>query len=317
MKAIFESMERDSSILLMGEGSRVKYSLDYPQILRRFPDRVMTTPVCEGGIVNAALGAALTGTRPLVDLTFDDLALRAMDEILNHVSKLHFATGGNLKVPLVIKADFNRPENAQSGNRYEAFFSRFPGLKVFVPSTPTQAYLLMRKALSGGGPVVFFEDRVISHTEEIDAGQRSAPVWKARAVRRGRDITIVCYGYALYLVLEALREIPHVEAELIDMQCLNPLDIETISSSVRKTGRLLIVELDQTRLGIGAEISAQIGDTEFDSLRAPIKRIGMANILIPAAPGLQRLLLPTPSKIAKAVESLCRLNAKAPRVVLR
>src|SRR5712692_7780479 len=169
LRAISDCMEKDSSIFILGEGSRVKYSFDYPQVLRRFPERVLTAPVAEGGITGVALGASLEGMRPVVDLTFNDLALRAMDEIINHVAKVHFMSGGKLRARMVIKADFNRPENAQSGNRLEALFLHTPGLKVAIPSTPSDAYYFMRFALRGDDPFLLYEDRIIAMTE--DEGQ--------------------------------------------------------------------------------------------------------------------------------------------------
>jgi pyruvate/2-oxoglutarate/acetoin dehydrogenase E1 component len=305
LRAISESMEKDSSIFLIGEGSRVKYSFDQPSILNHFPDRVLTAPVSEGGIVGVALGAALGGMRPLVDLTFNDLALRAMDEIVNHVAKVHFMTGGKLRARMVIKADFNRPENAQSGNRLESFFLHIPGLKVAVPSTPSDAHHLMRAALTGEDPVLFFEDRIVPMREELGAPRReNLPFGTARVVRSGKDLTLVSYGCTLHFSLEAARSLRGRTVEVIDLRTLNPLDIETIGSSVAKTGRLLIVEPDHVRLGVGAEIAALVSEKWFNKLRAPIRRVGTENLLFPAATSLQGYLLPSITKIRDAMLEL-------------
>ena len=302
LRAIYESMQEDPSIFIIGEGSRVKYSFDYPEILRRFPDRVITAPVAEGGIVGVALGAALEGRRPIVDLTFNDLSLRAMDEIVNHVAKVHFMTGGKLRARMVIKADFNRPENAQSGNRLESLFLHTPGLKVAIPSTPSDAHYFMRFALRGDDPFLLYEDRIIAMNE--DEGQLESttdlPFGTARVVRRGEELTVVSYGCTLHFSLEALRDVGG-SVEVIDLRTLNPLDIDTVSKSVSKTGRLLMVEPDHIRLGVGAEVAALVGESCFGSLTAPIQRIGTENLLFPAAVSLQGYLLPSVAKIKEAM----------------
>ena len=304
LRAISDCMEKDSSIFILGEGSRVKYSFDYPQVLRRFPERVLTAPVAEGGITGVALGASLEGMRPVVDLTFNDLALRAMDEIINHVAKVHFMSGGKLRARMVIKADFNRPENAQSGNRLESFFLRFPGLKVLVPSTPSDAYHFMRAALEGEDPVLFFEDRIISAQEEIKQGQTRLPIGKARVVARGKDLTVVSYGCTLGFATAAVKSLHAKGVEIIDLRSLNPLDIDTMVSSVEKTGRLLVVEPDHLKLGVGAEIAAVVSERCFDKLEAPIRRIGTRDLLFPAAVSLQEYLVPTVAKISDAVSEI-------------
>ena len=304
LRAISDCMERDGSIFIIGEGSRVKYSFDYPQVLRRFPERVLTAPVAEGGMTGVALGASLEGMRPVVDLTFNDLALRAMDEIINHVAKVHFMSGGKLRARMVIKADFNRPENAQSGNRLEAFFLRFPGLKVLVPSTPSDAYFFMRSALEGEDPVLFFEDRIISSREDLKPEQSQLPIGKARVLTRGKDLTLVSYGCTLGFSALAVKGSGARGVEIIDLRSLNPLDIETVVSSVAATGRLLVVEPDSVRLGVGAEVAAVVAERCFDKLKAPIRRIGAKDLLFPAAVGLQEYLIPTVAKIGSAVSEI-------------
>jgi acetoin:2,6-dichlorophenolindophenol oxidoreductase subunit beta len=314
LRAISECMEKDRSIFILGEGSRVKYSLDYPQMLRRFPERVLTAPVAEGGLAGVALGASLDGMRPVVDLTFNDLALRAMDEIVNHVAKVHFMSGGKLRARVVIKADFNRPENAQSGNRLESFFLHFPGLRVVVPSTPSDAYYFMKAALEGEDPVLFFEDRIISAQEELDRTTSHLPLGKARTVTRGDDLTLVTYGCTLGFAIAAVKGLGAKSVEIIDLRSLNPLDVETVTSSVRRTGRLLLVEPDHAKLGVGAEIAALVGEKCFDKLRAPIRRIGTKDLLFPAAVTLQGHLLPTVSTIRRAAfELLSRSNGRRVR----
>ena len=304
LRAVSDCMEKDSSIFILGEGSRVKYSFDYPQVLRRFPERVLTAPVAEGGIVGVALGAALEGMRPVVELTFNDLALRAMDEIVNHVAKVHFMSGGKLRARMVVKADFNRPENAQSGNRLESFFLHFPGLKVLIPSTPSDAYQFMKAALEGEDPVLFFEDRIIAAQEDLVQEQSHLPVGRARVVARGGDLTLVSYGCTLGFAMAAVKDLKGKAVEIIDLRSLNPLDIETVVSSVSTTGRLLVVEPDHLKMGVGAEIAATVGEMCFEKLKSPIRRIGTGDLLFPAAVPLQGYLLPTMAKIRSTVSEI-------------
>lgn len=166
MKTIYKCMEKDKSIFIVGEGAKVKAQLDYPLLLTSFPNKVITTPICEGGIINMALGASVMGMRPIADLTFNDLLLRAMDEILNHVSKIHIMSGGKLTSNLVIKVEFTKYENAQAGNRYDYLFKQLPppvstGLKVLIPKNEEEARNMMYEALHSYGPTLFFEDRLL------------------------------------------------------------------------------------------------------------------------------------------------------------
>ncbi|MGH9917803.1 MAG: transketolase C-terminal domain-containing protein, partial [Nitrososphaerales archaeon] len=230
--AVCESMSGDDSIFILGEGARVKCSFDYPAILDRFPERVVTAPVAEAGIVNVALGAALNGGRPIVDLTFDDLSLRAAEEIINQVAKAHFMTAGKLKARVVIKADFNRPENCQSGSRWEALFLHSPGIRVYIPSTPRDARFMMRSALTGEDPVIFFEDRIIDFPQDLEeppSPTDDESIGLARTVVSGDRLTAVSYGYGVHLVREAIERLGAPGAvELIDLRTLNPLDIDSV-----------------------------------------------------------------------------------------
>jgi pyruvate dehydrogenase E1 component beta subunit len=312
LETLFEEMSRDEDIFVIGEGARVKFSLDSPRFLEVFPDRIVTAPVCEGGIVGLALGAAISGLRPVVDLTFNDLSLRAMDEIVNHVSKIHYVSGGKVSARMVVKADFNRPENAHSGDRLEALFLHSPGLKVAVPSTPSDASGMMRAALRGEDPVLFYEDRIIDFTEEIhERDVRVVPFGKARVVMQGSDVTVASYGVTVHLAAKAVANLKSGRVELIDIRSLNPLDYGTILSSVRKTQRLVIVEPDHVRLGVGAEIAARVADVAYESLKAPITRVGVGNSLFPAATKLQAAILPSVPKIEKALKKTLEYHTKS------
>lgn len=304
---VHESMKEDDSIFIMGEGAKVKCSFDYPRILEEFPDRVVTAPVAEAGIVNVALGAALNGARPVVDLTFDDLALRAAEEIINQLAKARFMTAGKLKARVVIKADFNRPENCQSGSRWDVLFLHSPGLRIYVPSTPTEARFMMRSALTGDDPVVLFEDRIIDFPEDPLSAQVPLKIGKARFVSRGSELTVVSYGYGVHLAREAMELLGVAgRVELIDLRTLNPLDMRTVEGSVSRTGRLLTVECGQAEFGVGAEVAARVSHDCFKDLAIPPSRVGMKSGLFPADASLQQALLPTVSQVGLAMKSMLK-----------
>jgi pyruvate/2-oxoglutarate/acetoin dehydrogenase E1 component len=306
--AVYESMNEDSSIFILGEGARVKCSFDYPSILDRFPERVVTAPVAEAGIVNVALGAALNGARPIVDLTFDDLSLRAAEEIINQVAKAHFMTGGKLKARVVIKADFNRPENCQSGSRWEALFLHSPGIRVYIPSTPKDAKFMMRSALIGEDPVLFFEDRIIDFAQDLEDPSLQAPDQKiglASTVVKGDKLTAVSFGYGVHLAMQALERLSAPGAvEIIDLRTLNPLDIDTVKESVSRTGKLLTVECGQVEFGIGAELAARVSQDCFRQMSKPPVRLGMKKGLFPAATSLQQALLPSVEQVHLTMKQL-------------
>jgi len=301
-------MNEDDSIFILGEGARVKCSFDYPAILDRFPERVVTAPVAEAGIVNVALGAALNGGRPIVDLTFDDLSLRAAEEIINQVAKAHFMTAGKLKARVVIKADFNRPENCQSGSRWEALFLHSPGIRVYIPSTPRDARFMMRSALTGEDPVIFFEDRIIDFPQDLEEPPSPTDdlvIGSARTVVSGDRLTAVSYGYGVHLVREAIEGLGAPgSVELIDLRTLNPLDIDSVKDSVSRTGRLLTVECGQAEFGVGAELVARVSQECFRRLSAAPVRIGMKKGLFPAAISLQQALLPSVEQVQLAMKKL-------------
>jgi pyruvate/2-oxoglutarate/acetoin dehydrogenase E1 component len=306
--AVYESMSEDDSIFILGEGARVKCSFDYPSILNRFPERVITAPVAEAGIVNVALGAALNGARPIVDLTFNDLSLRAAEEIINQVAKAHFMTAGKLKARVVIKADFNRPENCQSGSRWETLFLRSPGIRVYIPSTPRDARFMMWSALRGEDPVILFEDRMIDFPQDLEVLSRQThdqTIGLASTVVRGDKLTVASFGYGVHLVRQALERLGSPGAvELIDLRTLNPLDVGTVKESVSRTGKLLTVECGQAEFGIGAELAARVSQDCFHQMSKPPVRIGMKKGLFPAAISLQQALLPSVEQVHLTMKKL-------------
>ena len=298
---IFELMKKDPKIFFLGEGAKVKMSFDYPDILTTYPDRVITGPIAEAGLVNVALGASLVGMRPIVDLTFNDLAFRAMDEIINHVGKLHYMSGGKLSPRVVIKADFNKPENAQSGNRLASYFLHQPGLKVVIPSDIGDAASFIHKALTGDDPFIYLEDRLMKSASFYD----SLPFGKARVIDTGeriKDVTIVTYGCMVEKCLEAAQDF---DTHVIDLRTLNPLDMNTIIGCVNKTYNVLVVEADYTNLGLGAEIVARLGESDKIEYFSAT-RLGVDEILMPANPALQELILPSVDSIKRKIAEIIR-----------
>lgn len=293
---VFDLMEKDCSIFLIGEGQRIKLSFDSPKILERFADRVITAPISEGGMVNVALGATLNGMHPIVDLTFNDLVLRAMDEIVNQAGKLHYMSAGKLNPRMIIKADFNRPENAQSGNRMENFFLHQTGLNVMIPSNPTDMRYFVNYALTHDGVYMLFEDRLVRPAVPY----ATCPEFgEARIVKEGSKVTAISYGYGLQLVVEAAKNKEGVE--IIDLRTLSPLDNQTVFDSVLKTERVIIVE-STSGLRIGDEIQAKIGLIGLHP--SMIKRVSAKYIPFPAVKSLQEQIMPSVEEVRTKMEEL-------------
>ncbi|MDP2662119.1 MAG: transketolase C-terminal domain-containing protein [Dehalococcoidia bacterium] len=309
-RALYESMGADPSIHLFGEGAHVKVHFDAPKIEQEFLDRVHTLPISEDGNTNFAVGAALAGVKPVVDIITADFMFRAFDSIANTAAKLNFvqATGETPKT-MVIRGEF-LTAGPTTGQRPEALFARIPGLNVAVPSTPRDAYGLMKTALKGPGVTVFFEDRMLRDdlvVEAFDAddGDISIPFGKA-AVRRVASIprlTIVTYGLARQFVEWVLDQSKIWGVELIDLRTLYPLDWETIELSAERTGALLVVEPDVRFMGIGAEIVASIAAAQ-PTVR--VLRLGAPRTSIPASMALHSKVFPGQEQVERAIEVLVR-----------
>jgi pyruvate dehydrogenase E1 component beta subunit len=244
LQALLEEMKQDETVFLWGEGMRSKVAFDYPELLKAQSSRVYSMPISEASIVGAALGAALVGLRPVVDLSFDDLVPRAMDEILNDVAKVRYVTGGESRPRLIIKFDLPPVRCAQTGQRLESLFLHIPGLVVAVPSTPSDAKGLMKASLRAGGPVILVEDRWITTHEEVPDGDYEVPFGKAALRKEGNDVTILTYGYMVSQALDAAKSLSAegIVAEVVDLRSLAPLDLDLVFSSVKRTGRVVIVE---------------------------------------------------------------------------
>jgi pyruvate/2-oxoglutarate/acetoin dehydrogenase E1 component len=271
------------------------------------PERVIDTPISEMGYVGAAVGAAMTGLRPIVEIMFMDFVGVCLDPILNQAAKLRYMTAGALEIPVVFRMQTGagKAAGAQHSQSLEAWFAHVPGLKVVLPATVADARDLLLASVRDPNPVVFIENRRLYGSKgAIDADP--LPLGKARVALAGDQVTVVTWGQMLRTCLAAAAEGADGALEVIDLRSLVPLDMETILASVRKTGRLLIVHEAVQDFGAGAEIAARVGDALFDELRTPVRRLGTPSVPMPFSPDLEKALLPTPKAVSTAAEALVR-----------
>lgn len=307
-QALYDRMKADDSVVILGEGAVMKMHYDAPAIEREFPERIVTLPISEDGNTNFAVGMALLGVKPVVDVITSDFLFRTMDSICNTAAKINFVSGeSDSKKTIVVRAEFLMA-GPTTGQRLESLFTHVPGLDVVIPSTPLDARGLMTTALTKGGVTIFFEDRMIpdSTTKKADlAPTESVPIAFGRARVRHEDsgVTIVSYASTLRQI-ETLVDSKKVRCDLIDLRSIYPVDYETIFSSVRRTGRLLIVEPDVTYAGVGAEIAATVSEKCWEELEKPVRRLGTPRETIPASTALHKYFVPSDSQILSAVRAL-------------
>ncbi|MGQ9732772.1 MAG: alpha-ketoacid dehydrogenase subunit beta [Candidatus Zipacnadales bacterium] len=307
-QALEEEMRRDERVILLGEdiaeyGGAFKLTAGIAQTFGK--ERVRNTPIAENGFIGVAIGAALTGLRPVVEIMFMDFITLAMDQLVNHASKFRYQYGEQAAVPLVVRCPAGAgrcygPTHSQSLERY--FFST-PGLLVVCPSTPYDAKGLLKAAIRCDDPVIFVESKVLYGTRgEVPEQEYLVPLGKAVMRRAGRDVTLVAYSR---MVGEALRAAQALEergysAAVIDLRTLAPLDMELVASSVTDTGRAVVVEEGWLTGGIGAEVVARITEGCFDCLQAPVRRVAAADVPVPCAPALEGAATPNGEDIARA-----------------
>lgn len=314
-EAMAIALDSDPAVILMGEdigtyGGAFQVTLDL--IDRYGPERVMDTPISELGGAGVAVGAALTGLKPIFEFQFSDFAALAMEQIVNQAAKLRYMLGGEANVPVVFRmpAGSGTGAAAQHSQSLEAWFGHVPGLKVVQPSTPEDAKGLLLAALADPDPVLIFEHKLLYKMKgPVPEGAYTTPIGKARIARAGRDLTIVAGAIMLHRALEAAEKLAAegIDAEVIDLRSIRPIDHETILASVRRTGRLMVVYEGVKSYGVGAEISAMVAESDaFDYLEAPILRLGGAEAPIPYNPDLERAAVPQADKIEAAARSLAR-----------
>ena len=311
-EALREEMRADPRVFLMGEdiglhGGIFRVTKD---LMAEFgPERVRDTPISESGFVGLGIGAAMAGMRPVVELLFMDFALVAADQIINQAAKLRYMSGGTLQVPLVIRAQQGggRGNGAQHSQSFESWFAQVPGLIVVAPSTPADAKGLLKSAIRAGNPVVFIEHKLLYNTKgEVPEGEYTLPIGKAEIKRWGRDITIVSYSRTLLFALEAAEALVRkgIEAEVVDLRTIAPLDMDTVIGAVKDTGRLLVVHESHQTCGLGAEIIARVYEALPDVLTGPARRLGARHVPIPVAEPLENYVLPQVSDIIQMAESM-------------
>lgn len=318
--AIRIAMRKDDDVILIGEDVAGGAEVDHLQdqgawggvfgvtkgIVEEFGrDRVIDTPIAESGYMGAAVSAAVTGLRPISELMFNDFIGSCLDEVMNQAAKFHYMFGGKAKVPLTIRtidgAGFNAA--AQHSQSLYALFTHIPGLKVVIPSNPYDMKGLLLNAIFDDDPVVVFEDKTLYGMKgEVGEGFYTIPFGKAEIKRTGKDLTIVGLGKQVYTALKAADQLAKkgFETEVIDPRTLSPLDEDTIINSVKKTGRLIIVDEAYPRCSAATDIAAIVGDKAFDYLDAPIKRVTAPHAPVPFSPPLEKLYMPTPQKIIDA-----------------
>ncbi len=311
-EALREELKRDPNVFLMGEEIGVfggAYRVTKGLLEEFGTERIRDTPISEIAIVGAGIGAALTGLRPIVEIMYMDFLTIALDQIGTQLAKLRFMSGGQLQAPLVIRTQYSlgRVHGSQHSQFFPSFFFQLPGVKVVLPSTPADAKGLLKSSVRDGNPVLFVESGLLYRTKgEVPIEEYLTPLGKADVKRTGDDITIVAVSRT---VLEALKaaekmEVDGVSAEIIDPRCIQPLDLETIVKSVKKTGRLVIVSDEVRQGGVGAEISAAVQEEAFDYLDAPIQRVGCPPIPVPFSPELEKAYMPDEAKIVSAAQLL-------------
>lgn len=311
VEAVREEMRRDERVFMLGEDVG-RFGMIYmakPELWREFGDeRVRDTPISENAIVGFALGAAITGMRPIADIMFCDILTLAMEQIVNQVAKIRYMFGGKIEVPLVIHSAVCgvRSSAAQHSQHLEAFFPHVPGLKVVMPSTPYDAKGLLKTAIRDDNPVIFLDNnQLLITTGPVPEEEYLIPFGKADIKREGRDITVVTYSMMVPRSLKAAEALAKegIEAEVVDLRTLAPLDKETILRSVEKTGRLLIVHQACKTGGFGGEIAAMVAQEGFEFLMSPIQRLGALDVPIPYSPVLENYVIPTEERIAEKIRS--------------
>jgi pyruvate dehydrogenase E1 component beta subunit len=276
------------------------------------PERIIDTPISENSFSNIAVGAAMAGYRPVVEFMFSDFITVAFDAIANQAAKQRFMLGGQVQVPVVFRtpAGSGTGAAAQHSQSLEALLCHIPGLKVIMPSTPYDAKGLLKAAIRDNNPVVFFEHKLgYAVKGEVPEESYVLPIGKADIKRPGKDVTIISYSYTIHKCLEAAKKLEEdgVDAEILDLRTLSPLDKSAIIESVKKTGRVLITHEAVQKFGVGAEVAAIIADSDaFFHLDRPVRRLGGEDIPIPYTPTLERMVVPQAETIYAAVKELLR-----------
>ena len=311
-QALWEEMERDENVFILGEEIGV-WGGTYA-VTKGFYDhfgarRVRDTPIAEAAIIGAAIGAALTGLRPVAELMTINFAFAAMDHIVNEAAKLRYMFGGQFTIPMVIRTPGGggRQLGATHSQTPDAIFAHFPGVKVVAPGTPEDAKGMLKSAIRSDDPVMFIEHATLYQVRgEVPDDDYTTPLDKARLHRPGKDVTLVTYSKMLELSDKAADELAKqgIEAEIIDLRCLRPLDMEPVVESFKKTNRAVVVEEGWRSFGVGSEVASRIYEQAFDYVDAPIKRVAQKEVPLPYNRNLEQMALPQVEDIVLAVKEV-------------
>ncbi|MCL6551810.1 MAG: alpha-ketoacid dehydrogenase subunit beta [Firmicutes bacterium] len=312
-EALAEEMRRDPRVFIIGEdvaeaGHPFKVLTGLVEEFGR--DRVIDTPISEAGFTGIAVGAAMTGMRPVVDIMFGDFITLAMDQIVNQAAKVHYMSGGKLKVPLVVRTTLGatRRSAAQHSQSLHAWLSHVPGLKVALPATPSDAKGLLKAAIRDDNPVIVFEDKMTYQLKgPVPEGDYVVPLGVADIKRVGRDVTVVATSSMVHVALAAAELLARegIEAEVVDPRTTVPLDVDTLVASARKTGRVIVVDEGYEKYGVTGELASVIAEGAFYDLDAPVRRLGAMHVPVPFSPVLEDLTVPTAERVAAVARELC------------
>ena len=310
-EALVEEMTRDPRVWALGEDIGIEGGTagQYLGLVDLFgPDRIVNTPISEATIAGAGAGAAVTGTRPVVELRYGDLMLCAADEIINQAAKLRYMFNGQSRVPMVIRAASGilAGFSVHHSQSLEAIWAHIPGLIVVAPSTPQDAYGLLKSAIRAEDPVVYLEHKVLLRTTGPVVMGEEIPIGTAKVLREGADVTIVTWSAMCLRAMEAAAQLEGlgIDAEVVDLRSLWPWDRDAVAESVAKTGRLLVVHEAVRVGGFGAEVAAEIGELLWDDLRAPVRRLGAPRTPVPFSQPLEDAVSIFPPQITEAASSL-------------
>ena len=315
-EALHEEMLRDEKVIVMGEDMAVMgnvFAITKGFLEEFGPNRVIDTPISEEGFVGMAVGAAMRGLRPVVELMYNDFATECADPLFNQAAKIRYMTGGQCNVPMVLRAPMGagRRNAGQHSQSLENFFCHFPGLKVVAPCSAKDAKGLLKSAIRDDDPVVFLEHKLLyAKKEEIPEETYTIPLGQAEVKREGKDLTIITWSREVNFAMEAANALAEegIDVEVLDLRTLVPLDWESIKASVSKTHRVVIVSEEVKRGSYAGELSAQIAEELFDELDAPVVRVCGLNICSPFSPVLEDLNFPHPTDIVSAIKKLLNLQ---------
>jgi pyruvate dehydrogenase E1 component beta subunit len=312
-QAMTEEMERDDRVFLMGEEVAEydgAYKVSQGMLAKFGPRRVIDTPISESGFAGIGIGAAMVGLRPIVEFMTFSFSLVAIDQIVNNAANMRYMSGGQFTIPIVFRGSSGMAGAlaATHSHRLEAWYAQIPGLTVVLPSTPADAKGLLKSAIRSDDPVVFIENEVLyADKGEVPEGEHLVPIGKADIKRAGSDVTLITYSRSLHATLAAAERLAAdkgIEAEVVDLRTIRPLDLETILASVVKTHRAVIVEEDWPYCGIGAGVSDRIYRSVFDELDAPIARVAAKDAPIPYSRALESTMLPSADRVIAAVKEV-------------